>query len=80
MSTEWIEEYKDINGQALRVALAALYDTQVESEEIGQVRGLAVRTVAKLGEMLGVPGLIAEMEQEPHSVRRRNSPLWGGEK
>ena len=73
---DWRDRYAAVNSAAVGVAMSALYDTHVEGEEVGNLRGIAVRAVSALANALGRKGLIQEMEQTPHSVRRRSSPLW----
>ena len=70
------EKVTAINYFAVMVSLRSLYDTHVEGEEPARLRGEAIQAVNRLAEALGKTGAIEEIQSEPHSMRRRNSPIW----
>jgi len=71
-----VAEIHEINAAAIRVALAALYDTHIEDPYAAMLRGTAIQAIARLADFLGIEGLIPEIERTPASKRRRESPLW----
>lgn len=72
------EQIAGINLRCLTAALEALYDTHVVKEEAANARGLAIRTLQDLGNLLNLDGdrLVRTMEEIPISRRRRESRRW----
>lgn len=57
-------------------AITLLYQTHIEDDEIANQRGIAIRAMNKMVELLGGEDVVAKIEAVPWSKRMRAQPLF----
>lgn len=57
-------------------AITLLYQTHIEDDEIANQRGIAIRAMNKMVELLGGEDVVAKIEAVPWSKRIRAQPLF----
>ena len=57
-------------------AITLLYQTHIEDDETANQRGIAIRAMNKMVELLGGEDVVAKIEAVPWSKRMRAQPLF----